>query len=416
MAPRTPTKRHPQRVQTSRLAAWACLGVALCLLAACESPRAADGRIAVGVQAVVAGATGVRYQLSVEQPQGAGGPYAALVAREVTSQAGGSDDTYVATCVPGLPVRVTVTLLEVQGVGGAGPLPQTQTRQLAQPCQANADLRASFDFQLQSSAGGERGFVDAVITVVSEPVHVTAKLDCVHDLYPDATQPDGRADAAVFGLAADSSLYDLVLVLDPALDRQLYTGVEVAPPPFRYLNAAMRLPSAASLSGAGLWLPRGTGGFFAPRLPYVAYAGTWDGTACTSRSAAMRTTVVLGGGAVTPAHPPTRPLYLLVNDDPLFAGFRILGATAAAMNEAASPSLSVWASEGVSAGHSAAKACYHAPDPLSFDVLSLRAASNSGHDYFRWRACTLAGCPTPPESADPGDFDREPEGEPGLCR
>ena len=61
MAPRTPTKRHPQRVQTSRLAAWACLGVALCLAGGCagEGPRAADGRIAVGVQAVVAGATGV---------------------------------------------------------------------------------------------------------------------------------------------------------------------------------------------------------------------------------------------------------------------------------------------------------------------------------------------------------------------
>ena len=347
------------------------------------------GKVRVGVQAVIAGATGITYDLLIEQPSAAGAYEAVVTQAVATTNAPGGDATFVASCIPYAEaarnkVRVTVTLKTVtmaNNVASPAPLPQTKTVD-AGNCVANADIQAPLTFQLNSGGTGERGFVDTLVTIESTPVNVTAKIDCQQSLLPN---PSGTAGAArvpgvVFGLANNAS-QNLALFLDNPYNKQIYSGTDSAVTPFKFLNAAMYLNTAAAgaLSGDGLWLPNAA--FFQNGLGYVHYSALTAANGADScgstETAPLQYTVAVGGGTITGT---SQTVYIVENVDT--SNFRVRSALGAALNTAANAALAVKPTAGT-----ATDACWVSKESATFQVL---ATVDSVLKVF---ACTAAdGC------------------------
>ena len=347
------------------------------------------GKVRVGVQAVIAGATGITYDLLIEQPSAAGAYEAVVTQAVATTNAPGGDATFVASCIPYAEaarnkVRVTVTLKTVtmaNNVASPAPLPQTKTVD-AGNCLANADIQAPLTFQLNSGGTGERGFVDTLVTIESTPVNVTAKIDCQQSLLPN---PSGTAGAArvpgvVFGLANNAS-QNLALFLDNPYNKQIYSGTDSAATPFKFLNAAMYLNDALAgpLSGDGLWLPNAA--FFQNGLGYVHYAALTAANGADScgstETAPLQYTVAVGGGTITGT---SQTVYIVENVDT--SNFRVRSSVNAALNTAANAALAVKPTAGT-----ATDACWVSKESATFQVL---ATVDSVLKVF---ACTAAdGC------------------------
>jgi cysteine-rich repeat protein len=145
--------------------------------------------------------TGAIYDVLIEYDDG--GAWSPVVTLD---DRGGDADgslTYISPCVAGVDNRVTVTLIDVLGPGGAPltdvALPPAASRVV--PCVANADAAVTFDLTVARAA--QQGFLDLSFDL--QDVFCSAKYDCVDALAHDPTTGD-RGPTLVTGLSCTAGI------------------------------------------------------------------------------------------------------------------------------------------------------------------------------------------------------------------
>ena len=196
---------HRPRTLTATVAAlFSLLASPACL----DAPRESTGRVAIDVAPLtLPQVTGATYDVLIEYDDG--GTWSPVVTLDGRGGEADGSLTYIAPCVAGVDNRVTVTLLDVLGPGGAPltdvALPPAASRVVS--CVANADAAVTFDLTVARAA--QQGFLDLSFDL--QDVFCSAKYDCVDALAHDPTTGD-RGPTLVTGLSCTAGLDEASVV------------------------------------------------------------------------------------------------------------------------------------------------------------------------------------------------------------